>query len=194
MSVSNHKSWYSQFQYAGMSYYGFAREGSGPYPKAELRITNKGGKTWKNTNCYRHTRKRKLGRWKTKNTWNTLLLLKTCFCVPTEKIYLQTLDIKEIKNIQVNINKSASVADRYQSLSPSKDEIAPVVSTNDEDSTNEDCIFCSQPYKDSCGEQWICCTWGTCWYWQWEWKSYVIYFYRPKWKYRKKQSVIFVKF
>lgn len=43
MSVSNHKSWYSQFQYAGMSYYGFAREGPGPYPKAELRITNKGG-------------------------------------------------------------------------------------------------------------------------------------------------------
>ena len=33
-----------------------------------------------------------------------------------------------------------------------------IVSTDDEDSADEECVYCSQPYRnDQCGEQWIRC-------------------------------------
>ena len=45
------------------------------------------------------------------------------------------------------------------SSSSSEDDPVQLVSTDDEDSADEECIFCFQPYKqDNSGEQWIRCS------------------------------------
>lgn len=68
---------------------------------------------------------------------------------------------KQTKVVQIKKSKRQLFSNKCKSKSVAKessDEEPIYVETDDEDSADEDCIFCTEPYKnDSKGENWIKC-------------------------------------
>lgn len=102
--------------------------------------------------------------------------IKTSELTRSEKHPAKLKKIKQVKKRERDISSSSS-----------EDGIVPLVDADDEDSADEECMFCHQPFnQDRSGEQWIRCT--ACKRWTHElcagsekkgWKSYVCDLCRP---------------
>lgn len=99
---------------------------------------------------------------------------KTCRKINFDK----DVDLSGRKRKQI---RKKMLRTQNNSSSSSDDDIVPLVDTDNEDSADEECLFCYQPYKlDLTGEQWIRCI--TCKRWAHElcagtdkkgWKTYI---------------------
>lgn len=84
--------------------------------------------------------------------------------IPKHTNQLAAESFSLVQSVSERLKQSLSLEKQSEDHSSLGDLKVPVISTDDEDSAGEECVYCSQPYKlDKCGEQWICCI--TCLYW-----------------------------